>query len=89
MHIITIVITNIRSLRIYSNIRLTFEYTEYSNICPTPNWWSKRVDIQLYNVLLAYILYICIYYSSQLYENMLYIDIPPSCKNRMGEIGVA
>ena len=37
MHIITIVITNIRSLRIYSNIRLTFEYTEYSNIRPTPN----------------------------------------------------
>ena len=38
MHIITIVITNVRSLRIYSNIRLTFEYTEYLNICPTPIW---------------------------------------------------
>ena len=38
MHIITIVITNVRSLRIYSKIRLTFEYTEYLNICPTPIW---------------------------------------------------
>ena len=37
MHLITIVITNIRSLRIYSNIRLTFEYTKYSNIRPPPN----------------------------------------------------
>ena len=43
MHIITIIITNIRNLRIYSNIRLTFEYTEYSNIRPTPN--SKDCDI--------------------------------------------
>ena len=29
MHIISIVIMNIQSLKLYLNIRLTFEYTEY------------------------------------------------------------
>ena len=34
-------ITNIRSLKIHSNIRLTFEYTKYSDIRPSP---SKDVE---------------------------------------------
>ena len=47
MHSITIVIMNIRSLRVYSNIRLTFEYTEYSNIRPTPNLNLTSCNSQL------------------------------------------